>query len=82
MLGNEVTAMGCRTLVLEDGRAVLHCSTTETVFGPIWKDEDEADAFVLWLRDAHNSDPRRETATNLEHMRHQFRLHGERRCPG
>ena len=66
--------MGCRTLELNDGRAILHCSTSETVFGPIFDDEDQATEFVIWVRKVYNADPRGKTALQLEQLRHAFLL--------
>jgi hypothetical protein len=71
--------MGCRTLELADGRAILTDSVTETVFGPIFADEDEATAFVAWVRATHDADPRGKTAMQLEQLQHAFRT--ETACP-
>jgi hypothetical protein len=68
----EVQTVGCRTLELADGRAILTDSVTETVFGPIFADEDEATAFIAWMRDTYRTDPRGKTCAQLEGLRHAF----------
>lgn len=77
--------MGCRILVeRRDGRAVLYCSTTQWAFGPLFRNEEQAERFLVWLRDTPNqfqtllglpkSDPRSYPESVLETLYSKFRM--------
>lgn len=57
--------MGCHVLELADGRAVLHCSCSEVVFGNIFDDVDDAEAFVAHTIRTTGRDPRAMTDAQL-----------------
>lgn len=58
--------MGLRILEISGttGGAVLHCSTTEWVFGPRFSSYDEADDFIMWMREVHGVDDLRGISEN------------------
>jgi hypothetical protein len=58
--------MGCHVLELSDGRAVLHCSCSGVVFGPVFDDEDRAEAFIAYAIRTTGRDPRAMTDKQVE----------------
>lgn len=76
--------MGCRILAENgNGRTVLYCSTTMWAFGPVFRDAEEAAAFLNWLRETPNEemmavpllkrdDPRSYSEKSLETLYSKF----------
>lgn len=58
--------MGCHVLELADGRAVMQCSVTGLVFGPVFAGEDRAEAFIAYALRTSGRDPRGMGPTELE----------------
>ena len=51
--------------------AVLYCSTSGTAFGPLFRDHDEAQAFLDWM--GESDDPRRYSSSELHEKFSEFR---------
>jgi hypothetical protein len=50
--------MGTRIIGGDNDGAAFYDSVTETAFGPIFEDEHEAEAFLIWLQEENYPDPR------------------------
>lgn len=55
--------------------ACLVDSVTETAFGPMFRDADEVDAFLIWNTETGGMDPRRYIDSRLADRVAEFRKH-------
>lgn len=57
----------------DDINGGLLCTTTDTLFGPLFDSLDEASEFCDWLREHHGLDPRQLTPLPLAELVGEFR---------
>lgn len=57
----------------DEANGGLLCTTTDTLFGPLFESIDEANEFCDWLREHHSLDPRQLHSAPLADMVYEFR---------
>lgn len=46
--------MSVELLIAQDGRTVMYCNTSDTAFGPVFPDAEDAVEFMEWLKTAES----------------------------
>lgn len=54
--------------------AVFRCSTSGLVFGPVWDDYEEGEAFLQWYRSTHGDDLRALRAEQISDLQMEWRV--------